>query len=191
MTRRWPLLAMLMLTALLASWGAWLLRIQPPVADTTGPQRSDYTVDDYRLVVLSKQGVESFASSGPYLARNPYDETLNLNQPRFNFPSRSGKGGDWTAGSDSGWVSAKGDEVRLKRSVVLDGPVIVDTDQTHLRTEQMTVFPQPQTAHSDLLVTVTRGASILRGTGMNANLKTNRLELLSKVSLHNATVHSR
>ena len=189
MSRRWPLLAMLMLTALLASWGAWLLRIQPPVEDTTGPPRSDYTLDDYHLVVLNKEGAESFSSDGPYLARDPYSETLSLNQPRFNFPSRDGKG-SWTAGSDSGWVSAKGDEVRLARSVVLDGPVVPKTDQTHLRTEQLTVHPQPQTAHSDLLVTVTRGASILRGTGMNANLKTNRLELLSKVSLHNATVHS-
>jgi lipopolysaccharide export system protein LptC len=190
MTRRWSLLAMLMLTALLASWGAWLLRIQPPVEETTGPPRSDYTLDDYRLVVLNKEGAESFTSTGPYLARDPYSETLSLNQPRFSFPSHTGKG-NWTAGSDSGWVSAKGEEVRLKSSVVLDGPVIPYTDQTHLRTEQMTVHPQPQTAHSDLLVTVTRGASILRGTGMNADLKTNRLELLSKVSLHNATVHSR
>lgn len=190
MSRRWPLLAMLMLTALLASWAAWLLRMQPPVEDTAGPPRSDYTLDDYQLVVLNKDGVESFSSKGPYLARDPYSETLSLNQPRFSFPDRNGHG-YWTAGSHSGWVSAKGEEVRLKDSVVLDGPVVTGADQTHLRTEQMTVHPQPQTAHSDLLVTVTRGPSILRGTGMNADLKNNRLELLSKVSLHDATVHSR
>lgn len=187
MTRRWSLLAALMLTALLASWAAWLLRIQPPLPEDAGPPRSDYTLDDYRLVVLNKEGTESFASVGPYLARDPYNETLSLNQPRFSFPSHDGKG-NWTAGSDIGWVSPRGEEVRLIRTVKLDGPVIPKTDQTHLRTEEMTVHPQPQTAHSDLLVTVTRGASILRGTGMNADLKTNRLELLSKVSLHNATV---
>jgi lipopolysaccharide export system protein LptC len=190
MTRRGPLLALLVLAALLATWGAWLLRIQPPVEDTTGPPRSDYTLDDYRLVVLSKEGTESFTSKGPYLARNPNDETLSLSQPRFGFPDRSGHG-NWIAGSQTGWVSAKGDEVRLSHAVTLDGPVIAGTDQTHLRTAQLTVFPQPQTAHSDLLVTVTRGASILLGAGMDANLKTNRLVLLSKVSLHNATVHSR
>jgi lipopolysaccharide export system protein LptC len=188
MTRRWSLLAVLMLTALLASWAAWLLRIQPPPPEDAGPPRSDYTLDDYRLVVLNKEGTESFTSVGPYLARDPYNETLSLNQPRFSFPSHDGKG-NWTSGSDIGWVSPHGEEVRLIRSVVLDGPVVPQTDQTHLRTEEMTVHPQPQTAHSDLLVTVTRGASILRGTGMNANLKTDRLELLSKVSLHNATVH--
>lgn len=190
MTRRWPLLAALMLAAVLASWAAWLLRVRPPPPEDTGPPRSDYTLDDYHLVVLDKQGVESFTSDGPYLARDPYNESLSLNQPRFSFPSKDGNG-TWTAGSVIGWISPHGDEVHLIRSVALDGPVIPKTDRTHLRTEEMTVHPQPQTAHSDLLVTVTRGASILRGTGMNADLKSNRLELLSRVSLHNATVHSR
>ncbi len=183
MNRRAILTAVLVLAAMLASYGAWLLRPLPPENDDTGPPRSDYTLDDYRLVSLNKMGGVSFTSTGPYLARNPNDETMNLNHPSFGFPDKGGKG-DWTAHSDSGWVSAKGDEVRLARAVALDGPLITGSDRTHMRTEQMTVFPQRQTAHSDLLVTITRGASILLGTGMNADMKNNRLELLSKVSLH-------
>jgi lipopolysaccharide export system protein LptC len=190
MTRRWALLAALMLGAVIAGWAAWLLRIQPPAPEDSGPPRSDYTLDDYRLLVLNKEGTESFTSVGPYLARDPYNETMSLNQPRFSFPSHDGSG-NWTAGSDIGWVSPHGDEVRMIHSVALDGPIVPNKDRTRLRTEEMTVHPQPQTAHSDEPVTVTRGASILRGTGMNADLKTNRLELLSRVSLHNATVHSR
>ena len=187
MSRRGALLALLMLAALFAGWGAWLLRPPPPVQDVAGPPRSDYTLDDYRLVVLDKEGVESFASRGPYLARDPNTETLGLNRPQFSFPGKNADG-NWTAHSQSGWVSAKGDEVRLAHSVTLDGPVVKDADQSHMRTEQLTVFPQLQTAHSNLLVTVTRGASILAGTGMNANLKTNRLELLSKVNLHDVPI---
>lgn len=187
MNRRAWLIAVLLLTGLIASWGAWLLRPPAPANDDTGPPRSDYTTDDYRLVVLNKLGSVSFVSSGPYMARNPNDETLSLNHPHFSFPEKSGKG-DWTAHSDSGWVSKKGEEVRLARAVALDGPIVAGVDQIHLRTEQLTVLPQPQTAHSDLLVTMTRGASILLGTGMNANLKTNRLELLSKVSLHDVPI---
>ncbi len=187
MNRRGVLIAVLMVTGLVASFGAWLLRPLPPPDDSVGPPRSDYALDDYRLVVLDKLGKLSFVSTGPYLARNPNDETLSLNHPHFMFPDKGGKG-DWNAHSEAGWVSAKGDEVRLSHAVTLDGPVVADSDQTHMHTEQLTVHPQPQTAHSDLLVTVTRGASILAGTGMNANLKTNRLELLSKVSLHEVPV---
>ena len=183
MNRRALLIAVLVVTGAVASWGAWRLRPQPPVSDDAGPPRSDYTLDVYHLVVMDKQGKVSFRSNGPYMARDPNNETLSLNHPDFSFPDKGGKG-DWTAQSEAGWVSAKGDVVKLSRAVALDGPIIDGQDQTHMRTEQMTVHPQLQTAHTDLLVTVTRGASILLGTGMNANLKTSYLELLSKVSLH-------
>lgn len=188
MNRRAIITVALVLTAMLASYGAWLLRPSPPPSEDTGPPRSDYTLDNYRLVVLNKLGKVSFISTGPYLARNPYDETLALNHPDFSFPDKGGQG-DWIAHSESGWVSAKGDEVRLARAVVLDGPVIAGKQQTHMHTDRLTIFPKLQTAHSDLLVTITRGASILLGTGMNADMKNNRLELLSKVSLHDVSVH--
>jgi len=183
MNRRAIATTVLVLTAMLASYGAWRLRPQPPPSEDTGPPRSDYTLDVYHLVVMDKQGKLSFISNGPYMARDPNNETLSLNHPDFSFPDKGGKG-DWTAHSEAGWVSAKGDVVKLSRAVALDGPIVAGADQIHMRTEQMTVHPQPQTAHTDLLVTITRGASILLGTGMNANLKTSQLDLLSKVSLH-------
>ncbi len=187
MNRRAIITTMLVLTAMLASYGAWQLRPQLAVSDDTGPPRSDYTLDVYHLVVMDKQGKLSFISNGPYMARDPNNETLSLNHPEFSFPAKDGKG-DWVAHSESGWVSAKGDVVKLSRAVALDGPTVAGADQIHMRTEQMTVHPQPQTAHSDLLVTTTRGASILLGTGMNANMKTSELELLSKVSLHDVPI---
>ncbi|HEV2606709.1 MAG TPA: LPS export ABC transporter periplasmic protein LptC [Xanthomonadaceae bacterium] len=183
MNRRALLTAALVLTGAVASWGAWRLRPQPPPSEDVGPPRSDYTLDVYHLVVMNKQGKLSFVSNGPYMARNPNDESLNLNHPDFSFPDQASKG-DWTAHSEAGWVSAKGDIVKLARAVKLDGPVVPGQNQAHLRTEQITVFPKQETAHTDLLVTATQGASILIGTGMNANLKTSYLELLSKVSLH-------
>ncbi|HEY2346940.1 MAG TPA: LPS export ABC transporter periplasmic protein LptC [Xanthomonadaceae bacterium] len=183
MNQRAVLTILLVPIALAASWWAWQLRPRPATEQTVGPLRSDYTVETYHLVVMNKDGEVSFRSTGPYAARDPDNHELFLNTPNFSFPDRGG-GGDWTGHSYTGWVSAKGDEVRLKRDVVLDGPVIPDKDQAHMRTEQLAVFPDSQTAHSKLLVTATRGATILTGVGMNAWLKTNRFELLSKVSIH-------
>lgn len=183
MNRRAVLTVFLTLVALATGWWAWKLRPMPGSEDVIGPLRGDYTADNFRMVVMNKDGAVSFRSHGPYAARDPNNEQLFINHPQFSFPDHGGKG-EWTGHSESGWVSAKGDEVRLKSTVVLDGPVIPGKDQTHVRTERLTVFPEPQTAHSDVLVTITRGASILLGTGMNAWLKTSRVELLSKVSFH-------
>ena len=192
MNSRAILTAVLVPVALATSWWAWTLRPQPTRENVVGPQRSDYTVDCdhgentsecFHLVAMNKQGDVSFRSHGPYAARDPNSQQLFLNQPRFSFPDKSAHA-DWTGHSETGWVSAAGDEVRLKRSVVLDGPIIPDKDQVHIHTEQLTVFPDPQTAHSDVLVTMTQGDSIIHGVGMNASMKDSHIELLSKVSLH-------
>lgn len=184
MNTRSVLTAVLVLTGVVASWAAWQLRPQPRADDSIGPPRSDYTLDVFHLVVMNKLGALSFTSDGPYLARNGNDQSLALSHPVFHFPDKKSKG-EWVAHSDTGWVNAKGEEVRLAHAVVVDGPVVPGKGQTHLLTEQMTVFPQERTAHSDVLVTVNSGASILHSLGMNANMDTSRVELLSKVSLHN------
>jgi len=183
MNQRAALTVLLVLVALASAWWAWKLRPMPTQEDVVGPLRGDYTANVYRLVVMKKDGTVSFRSHGPYAVRDPDSQQLFLNQPQFSFPDKAAKA-DWTGHSESGWVSAKGDEVRLRNQVVLDGPDVPGKDQTHIRTERLTIFPEPQTAHSDLLVTITRGASILTGVGMNAWLKTSRLEMLSKVSFH-------
>ncbi|MBS0193427.1 MAG: LPS export ABC transporter periplasmic protein LptC [Proteobacteria bacterium] len=178
-------LAAILLTpvALASAWWAWQSLPRPVPPQTVGPQRGDYTVERFHLVVMKKTGDVAFRGHGPYAVRDPFNQQLFLNQPQFSFPDHGGHG-DWTGHAQSGWVSDGGDEVRLKREVALDGPVIPGKDQVHIRTQWLSILPDPQTAHTPLLVTVTRGASILMGTGMNAWMQDNRVELLSKVSFH-------
>ncbi len=182
MNRR-TLAVVLLPLALASAWWAWQLRPKPAPEDSIGPQRGDYTVERYHLVAMNKEGELSFRTNGPYAVRDPFNQQLFLNQPQFSFPDKKGKG-DWTGHAQAGWVSSDGDEVRLKRDVALDGPTQPESDPVHIRTQWLSIRPDPQTAHTPLLVTVTRGPSILRGTGMNAWLKTSRVELLSNVSLH-------
>ncbi|MBS0457224.1 MAG: LPS export ABC transporter periplasmic protein LptC [Proteobacteria bacterium] len=183
MNRRALATVLLMPVAVATAWWAWRLWPKPEVVGTVGPQRGDYTVERYHLVAMNKQGGVAFRSQGPYAVRDPFNQQLFLNTPRFSFPDHAGKG-DWNGSAQSGWVSSDGDEVRLKRDVVLDGPVVPGKDQIHIRTQWLSVMPDPQTAHTPLPVSITRGPSILSGTGMNAWLPDSRVELLSKVSFH-------
>ncbi len=183
MNRRSVIAVLLVPVALASAFWAWKLRPQPAVEQAVGPQRGDYTVEAYSLVMMNKDGGLSFRSRGPYAARDPNSQQLFLNTPEFSFPDRGGKG-EWTGHSQTGWVSSGGDEIRLKRSVAVDGPAEPGKDPIRIRTEWLSILPDPQTAHTPLLVTITRGPSILLGTGMNAWLKDSRVELLSKVSLH-------
>ena len=185
MNNRALLIAVLAITAMLGGWAAWLLRPPQPTNDFVGPPRSDYTLDDYTLVVLNDLGTESFITVGPYLARDPNTGTLSLNQPDFSFPGRNGQG-DWTAHAEAGWVASKAVEVRLSRGVSMLGPATASAGPIHIATDHLSVLPKPQTGHTDAAVTITRDGSILTGVGMNADLKAHTLDLLSNVRLHDA-----
>lgn len=183
MNRRAILIVILALGALIGGWAAWLLRLPEPQSEFVGPPRSDYTLDDYKLVVLNDLGTESFITVGPYLARDPNTETLSLNKPDFSFPGKKGEP-DWTAHAELGWVARKGVEVRLSHSVTMLGPATATSGATHIATDHLTVLPKPQTGQTDAAVTMTRDNSIMTGIGMKADMKAKTLELLSNVRLH-------
>lgn len=168
----------LLTAAILTSWLAWQLRPRPS-PDVPGPPRSDYSLDSYELVVLDENGDESFTVRGPILSRDPNTSEWFLNQPRFSFPSASGA--PWLAQAQSGWVSAHADEVRLQRDVQILGPVQRNGERARLDTAAIAVFPKQNLARSTDSVTITRGASILRGRGMETNFQTHRFTLLSEV----------
>lgn len=132
--------------------------------------RSDYTLYDFELVSLDAQGRESFTLRAPKLTRDPDVRTLSIATPLFIVPPREGStGAPWEIRSRTGWVSAKGDEIRLRGAVQATStgsggkPVRMDT-------EQLDVFPDANRATSAVAVSVKQPGLILRGYGMDAKL---------------------
>jgi len=169
---------LLLLAAVTTSWLAWQLRPQP-APDAPGPPRSDYSLDAYELVVLNDRGSESFTVRGPLLSRDPYTAEWFLNEPRFSFPVDRGE--PWTARAGSGWVSAHAEEIRLRSNVEILGPTQGRTAGARLGTAAVAIFPDQHLARSVDFVTITRGASILRGKGLEANFQTREFKLLADV----------
>lgn len=162
----------------LVALAAWQLRSRqaPPVV---APDRSDYVLRDFELVTLNDEGKESFTVHGPYLQRDVAGKSLSLVQPRFSFPHSTG--GRWNASSEAAWVSPGADEVHLLRSVVMVGPPSASGVANRLDTDRLVVLPDTEQARTDHRVTVTQGDSILAGTGLRADLKAKRFELLNQV----------
>lgn len=170
---------MLLATAIgLGAIAAWQLRNRD-VAPVAAPDRSDYVLRDFRLVTLNDEGRESFTVRGPYLQRDIGGKSLSMVKPRFSFPHADG--GRWNARSEAAWVSPDADEVHLLRSVVMVGPPSAAGVSNKLETERLLVLPRVEQASTDRRVTVTQGVSILEGTGLRADLKAKRFELLNQV----------
>jgi lipopolysaccharide export system protein LptC len=171
-------LLLLALAVLLGSFAAWQMRSRQ-AGPVVAPDRSDYVLRDFELITLNDDGRESFTVRGPYLQRDVGGRSLSLVEPRFSFPHSSG--GRWNASSEAAWVNPGADEVHLLRAVDMVGPPSATGIANRLQTERLLVLPETEQARSDHRVTVTQGDSILAGTGLRADLKAKRFELLNQV----------
>ena len=190
MNKRVLLTVGLLVAAAVTGWSVWTQR--PPERPKADPNaRSDYVLEDFEIVVLDKQGKESFTLVAPRLTRQPGDRTMNIATPLFHIPASPGNGlpptreAGWEVRSKQGWVSAGGDELRLIGAVTAktvgqrERPIV-------MATEQLNVFPERDRATAPFLVTVTQPGSILRGQGMEALLDSKRIRFHSNVKVRYA-----
>jgi len=186
MSWRGILTLVLLVAAAISGWSVWTHRPSRN-ATTTADARSDYLLHDFELVVLDKQGQEAFTLRAPQLERHPGDKTMSLATPVFTIPpAPNSKSGSWEVSSKTGWVSAEGDELRLRGDVIAtnagsDGGAGTVGAPVKMTTQELNVFPDTKRATSAADVTITQPGSILRGHGMNALLDSKRIQLKSNV----------
>jgi len=175
------IITLLMLAgALLSGWSVWTQRNKD--AAPAGPVgRSDYVLDDFELIALDAQGKESFTLRAPKLVRDPKKKTLDIATPVFLIPPSDGSSGDaWEVRSKIGWVSAEGDELRLRGAVKATSAGYSGAPMT-MATEQLNVFPEAKRAASPTKVVITRPGSILSGRGLQLNLANKQYQFQSEV----------
>ncbi|WP_298577164.1 LPS export ABC transporter periplasmic protein LptC [uncultured Luteimonas sp.] len=179
--RLWIILALLA-GALLSGWFAWRGDDADAPAEGGEGLRSDYILRDFEVVTLDSTGQESFSLRAPELHQTPGARTLELATPLFLMPDQHGS--RWEVRARTGWVNEKSTLVQLRGDVVADSPMGASRP-TVLRTEQLDVHPEENRATSEAVVTITTPGTTMRGTGMEADLASKRIQLLSKVSLNN------
>lgn len=180
MSWRTALTLLLLAGAIISGWSAWVRR---GAADTGSGSagRSDYVLHDFELVALDgATGKESFTLRAPRMARDPGDHTMEMQTPLFLLPD-SGQH-YWQVRAKTGWVSANGNELRLRGDVRVDSPP--EARKVAMRTQRLNVFPKRNVATSPGAVTITQPGSILRGRGLVTNLASKHYEIKSQVRIH-------
>jgi lipopolysaccharide export system protein LptC len=171
---------LLMAGALLSGWMLWQQRDR----DTgTGPigKRPDYVLHNFQVTVLGDDGLEAFTLNAPRLERDPDVKTMQITTPVFHVPPKQGsKATPWEIRSQTGWVSEKGDEVRLRGGVNADS-TNADGKPIKVATDELNVFPDAQRATSTAKVIVTQPGFILNGRGLEADLDAKRVILQNDV----------
>lgn len=173
----------LLVLAVTGAVALWKLRPEPPPPPPPSA-RSDYVLEDFELTSLDDKGKESFSVQAPHLERDPRGKSLTMRLPQFSFPDKDG--GRWLATSGSAWVAEKGVEVRLIDKVEMTGPPTSNGERTQFSTAHLQVFPKQNLAQSQDPVTIRRADSILKGTGLRADMNAKRVHLLADVKGHYA-----
>lgn len=184
MSWRSTLTLTLLAGAMLSAWSVWTGRSGTP-ADTASVTRSDYVLHDFELVALDANGQESFTLRAPRLVREPGKQSMMLDTPLFLLPDSEQPDLNkqyWQIRAQSGWVSADGNELRLRDDVRVNSPP--QARKVAMNTEQLNVYPDKKLATSAVAVTITQPGSILRGRGLETNLASKHYLLKSQVRTH-------
>ena len=167
---------LLLIGATISGWALWSQRSGEQARAQAGGQ-PDYVLNDFELVALDAQGHESFTLRAPRLARDPKVKTLDIATPLFLIPAAEGsRGGRWEVRSETGWVSAGGEELRLRGDVVADS-TDANGRPVRMTTQELNVFPGTDTATSAVEVTVTEPGFILTGRRLEADLASGNIRL--------------
>lgn len=160
--------------AALVGWSLWY-RGEEQAGPVEGG-RADYVLEDFELISLDREGREAFTLRAPRLGRDPAVRTLDIATPLFVIPSREGGGTPWEVRSKTGWVSADGNEIRLRGDVQATS---TDAAGRPLRmdTQRLNVFPDAKRATSDVQVSLKQPGFILNGHDLEAKLDTKRVFL--------------
>lgn len=174
MNWRLALTLALAVVAGLVGWSLWY-RGDDGTAPVEGG-RADYVLEDFELISLDREGREAFTLRAPRLDRDPAVRTLDIATPLFIIPAREGGGTPWEVRSRTGWVSADGNEIRLRGDVRASS---TDDAGRPLRmdTQRLNVFPEAKRATSDVQVSLKQPGFILNGHDLEAKLDTKRVFL--------------
>ncbi|QMT60744.1 LPS export ABC transporter periplasmic protein LptC [Legionella sp. PC997] len=114
--------------------------------------------------VLTSPFMQHIQKGNVYLLQNPHIIVSQEEQPPWDISSLKAK-------------SFEGG-----KQITFTGNVVVrqkkGTEESTLKTEEVTYFPKEKKASSDLLVTYEQPGNIVQSTGMNAYLDEKRVELL-------------
>lgn len=171
-------IVLLALAGALSQLLLWWLVPPPGNSDFIGPPRSSYTLVNFRLASYNALGQPTLYVAAPRLVRREGDNSLYINAPIFDLPSRKAGVPDWLGHSEYGWVNASGDLMKLQGPVFMHRAAYGDTGKATLHSSDVTLWPKENRVATAASAQMVQGALTMSGVGLRANLDDKHLELL-------------
>ena len=171
--------AILLLALLAGATRWWWMRLQDADRQSRGlPEaHSEYTLDNFDLLVMDQQGLPSFQVEARRLEKSPADGSVLLQQPTLYLFENGNK--TWRIDARSAWISQDGEELLLKGNVLMRKGQ--NRNEILVRAQDLRIFPQQKLAQSSESVHISHAGTVMAGVGLKARLDLELFELLSEV----------
>lgn len=174
----------LVIVVALVTLGLWFTESPPTLLTRPTPeqqrQAADLVIRGAETRHYSQEGTLAYRVDAERITFFQFDrrDRAELEQPRMLFYQDDAP--KWSTISRRGVAHNHGERV------ILSGQVRVQElpEGIELRTSRITLKPREEYAETDKVVTITSGAHRTEGRGLRADLKQDRIEILSEVKSH-------
>jgi lipopolysaccharide export system protein LptC len=143
-------------------------------------QSPNVTIQDLQYRQYDAQGTLTHCLKAPKMHHIPKNDVHIFTQPHLVVTEANQA--PWEIHADYGTAASKGQTITLDQHVQINQHK--NNEETELKTEHLTYYPQEKKATSSDEVTVTQGGSHIHSQGMVADLAENHIHLLQARGRH-------
>jgi lipopolysaccharide export system protein LptC len=170
----WLFLTLLLLTS--SSWYYSHLKPLVKLDNETLSTTVDTTITQLTVRQFNETGQLANVLTTPLMEHIPKENIQLLQTPRIVIKQNDQP--SWEICSRKARSFDGGKQITFLKKVVVHQKPGQNTQESTLRTEEVTYFPKEKRASTDLFVTFEQPGNIVESTGMNAYLDEKRVELL-------------
>lgn len=164
------------LFVLLAFGSFWLLQIMQRGEDPIGidpGNEPDYIIEKFSFVRMTPEGHPRYLFYGGRLTHRPIDDVSTVELPIMQTMTPGEP--PLTIKAETARIRHKANEVDLLGKVDVRRPASATSQNLHLRTESLTVFPDEERMASTAPVNMVIGTTTVTGKGLQANNATQQM----------------
>ncbi len=176
-------LLLIILLAIVSGWIFESIDKSPVLTKEKLRHDPDYFLKNFTATTMDNKGKPAYQIKAQHLEHYPDDDSMKLKQLLFSFYKNNIK--IWTAQANEGLIIQNNEKIYLTGQVILKK---VSPDKNSvlmiLTTEQLTIEPEKNLAHTKTKINLQKGNNTIQATGMRADMSKNRIEFLSKTRSH-------
>ena len=174
-------LSLLLVLSLLTFWLRYATELDESRRDGKNRHDPDYILTDVVSRKLDQNGNLAYTLRATDVRHYPDDDTTDLTQPNLVHNNHKSGVPPVTVSADRGHLTHDNDQVDLYGNVRLYRPPFPKHLEMTATMEQLTAFPNDETAFTKSPVLMTQGNSWAKGVGMQVNNRTQTYIIESQV----------